>query len=508
MSVSSSTDSLMPDGEERSKLLIGWSEADITPPQPVIITGMFYARLSEGVSDPLTATAWAIDSGDDQAVIVSCDLICISDDMREAVLAKLIGKLPGLDPAKIMLCATHTHSGPETRIRSNATDHLVGGASGIDLEAMAVADYVAYAAARIAEAIEAAWTARAPGGIAYGLGYAVVGNNRRWVNSEGIATMGWVTPALNDTFRHIEGYEDHTVNVMAIYDAQDALTGLVVNVPCPSQRGQSEFTISADWWHEVRSELRRRLGSQLFVLPQCSAAGDQYSFLIYEQKAKLRMMKLQGRTEREETAHRIVTAVMEMLPALDGAIERTTHMRHEVLHADLPAYALTEEDVRRADADAAIWKQTFEQERRKLADQPEQRSYPRWYVEATKAYGRMKWNQAVASRYEQQQSRASYPAELHALRLGDVAFATNPFECYLDFGVQMKVRSPATQTFLVQLAGSGTYLPSPRSVSGGGYGSVPASNTRSAPKAASKWWSIPSPCCESCGEKETTANKL
>ena len=32
------------------------------------------------------------------------------------------------------------------------------------------------------------------------------------------------------------------------------------------------------------------------------------------------------------------------------------------------------------------------------------------------------------------------------------------------------------QTFLVQLAGSGTYVPSRRSQAGGGYGSVPASN--------------------------------
>ena len=59
---------------------------------------------------------------------------------------------------------------------------------------------------------------------------------------------------------------------------------------------------------------------------------------------------------------------------------------------------------------------------------------------------------------------------------GDVAFATNPFEYYLDYGIQIKARSPAPQTFLVQLAGAGTYVPSPRSTLGGGYGSLPASN--------------------------------
>jgi hypothetical protein len=65
-----------------------------------------------------------------------------------------------------------------------------------------------------------------------------------------------------------------------------------------------------------------------------------------------------------------------------------------------------------------------------------------------------------------------YPMELHVLRLGDVAVATNDFELYTDYGVQMKARSPAVQTFVIQLAGSGGYLPTERAVRGGGYGAV------------------------------------
>ena len=68
------------------------------------------------------------------------------------------------------------------------------------------------------------------------------------------------------------------------------------------------------------------------------------------------------------------------------------------------------------------------------------------------------------------------PVELHVLRLGDMVFSTNPFEYYLDFGAYIKARSSAVQTFLVQLCGGGTYVPSKRSQAGGGYGSIPASN--------------------------------
>jgi hypothetical protein len=67
--------------------------------------------------------------------------------------------------------------------------------------------------------------------------------------------------------------------------------------------------------------------------------------------------------------------------------------------------------------------------------------------------------------------------ELHVIRLGDVAICTNPFELFTDYGVQIKARSKALQTFVIQLAaGPGTYLPTERAVRGGGYSAIPQSN--------------------------------
>ena len=65
-----------------------------------------------------------------------------------------------------------------------------------------------------------------------------------------------------------------------------------------------------------------------------------------------------------------------------------------------------------------------------------------------------------------------YRMELHALRLGDVAIGTNPFELFTAYGAQMKARSPAVQSFVVQLVGSGGYLPTELAVKGGGYSAV------------------------------------
>jgi hypothetical protein len=67
--------------------------------------------------------------------------------------------------------------------------------------------------------------------------------------------------------------------------------------------------------------------------------------------------------------------------------------------------------------------------------------------------------------------------QTHVLRIGDIAIATNPFELYIDYGVQMKARSPAEQTFVIQLAGdSGRYLPTPKAIDGGSYSALPVSN--------------------------------
>jgi len=81
----------------------------------------------------------------------------------------------------------------------------------------------------------------------------------------------------------------------------------------------------------------------------------------------------------------------------------------------------------------------------------------------------------VRDRFELQQECPKLSYEVHMLRIGDMAIATNPFELYLDYGIRIQQRSPAVQTFVVQLAGAGTYLPTRRSIAGGAYGAVPAS---------------------------------
>ena len=88
----------------------------------------------------------------------------------------------------------------------------------------------------------------------------------------------------------------------------------------------------------------------------------------------------------------------------------------------------------------------------------------------------------VVERFEAQQrgEQTTYKMELHVLRLGDVAITTSPFELFVDYGLQIEARSPAVQTFQVQLTGAidqhAYYLPTPRAVSGGSIDSNPFTN--------------------------------
>ena len=82
------------------------------------------------------------------------------------------------------------------------------------------------------------------------------------------------------------------------------------------------------------------------------------------------------------------------------------------------------------------------------------------------------WHYGVVQRYD-----CSWdPVEIHVVRLGDLVVCTNPFELYCEYGIRIKARSPATQTFIVQMSGFGSYLPTERAQVAGGYSAIPQSS--------------------------------
>ena len=95
-------------------LKLSVKSVNITPPAPVSLAGQFRLRVSEGVESPVTANIFMAESDGEQLVIVSCELCSICNEFMEALREKLSKKCPEINGDKIIVSATHTHTGPDT----------------------------------------------------------------------------------------------------------------------------------------------------------------------------------------------------------------------------------------------------------------------------------------------------------------------------------------------------------------------------------------------------------
>lgn len=395
-------------------LYVGWASADITPERPIALVGQLQKRISTGVRDPLTATVLALETRDgktaaEQAVLVSMDLVSTPRALQEGLRERLRGKaLAGLDPDKLFLNATHTHTAPGVVDSKFKGLYDVSGDKGV----MKASEYAEFFIDRVAEAVERAWNGRKPGALSWGLGQVVVGLNRRARYFDGKTVMYGKTDGPE--FSRVEGHVDHDLDLLFLWDPEGKPTGLVVNLACPSQETEGLSVVSADFWHDVRVELKKRHGDGLFLLPQCAAAGDQSPHLIARKAATQVMDARRGLSRREEIARRIVNAIDDVWPVARHDVKDKLVFRHVVARFDLT-------------------------ERTPPA--------PPFY-----------------------ETDSVHPVEVHVLRLGDVAMATNPFELFVDYADRIEARSRAVTTMLVQLAsGDSGYLPTDRAVKGGGY---------------------------------------
>ena len=170
------------------------------------------------------------------------------------------------------------------------------------------------------------------------------------------------------------------------------------------------------------------------------------------------MTRLRGLDSTGELARRITRAVDETYEAVKDDRHANVPLTHRVETVRLPMRLVTEAEY--AEAKAASQLAADE-----IAKNPKA---------TDRLHTRMKWCERTVQRFEAQKvdPNPTYEVELHVLRIGDAVICTNPFELFTDYGIRIKARSKAVQTFVIQLAGSGTYLPTERAVRGGGYSAV------------------------------------
>ena len=471
-----------------AKLNIGWSEVSITPEKKVSLAGQFAERISEYVEKPVTVTAMAVEAGGDQMVLCSADLVSTNWNLVEAVRQKLAGNDLGIDPQKIILSAIHSHTAPGYTRTSRIADtkgafgnlevlkpFLAEGqeyvpaanVSDNNPEIMVGDEMLQFLIERITQAVIEAWRSRAPGSFTNAFGRAAVGMCRRVTYSDGTAQMWGNTNTA--VFDAVEGGSDTGIELMYIHNEAGKLTGIVANLACPAQCVQHRLFVSPDFWGEAKMLLRKHFGEDIQLLALCSAAGDQCPVDLVrwvnpesdihdpncerdnppKRKADPSMFDLAGmRVTGRRIAREIIDVYEEGLDAPQSDIVFT----HKVSDYRLPLRraTLTEaEEAKRAIKDY-------------LRDKPGNVDF--------NDIAKLQRHLGILARMELQEHLDCLPTEVHIIRMGSVAFATNPFELFLDYGNQIKARALCEQTFLVQLAnGAEGYLPTAKAEQGGHY---------------------------------------
>lgn len=464
---------------------LGWAEVDLTPDKKVSLNGQFAERISEYVEKPITATALAVTSGDEQMVLVSCDLAIVPWNLLCAVRAGLEDNRVGIDPLKIIMGAIHTHTGPVfTEARRTKGDHKTKDIVKLfippdkkyiervslamnDQEIITPQEMFDLLVERLTQVILEAWNHLKEGSFVNAFGRAAVGMCRRVVYNDGSAKM-WGDSNTED-FSHIEGGSDTGIELLYVYDDKKELSGIVANLACPAQCVQHRSFISPDFWGEVKMLLREYFGEKIFLLPLLSAAGDQCPVDLIrwvepesdlsdpnivrtnplKRKADPSMFDLSG---MRKIGRRIAREIIDVYEeGLEASLEQA-EFKHIVRTMQLPVRRVSQEEADQAEK--AI--QDYMQNKEGDID---------FYDVAL-----LQAHVGILRRLEFQEVVKAIDTEIHIVRLGNIAIATNPFELFLDYGNQMKARSHAEQTFLIELAnGWDGYLPTERAEKGGHY---------------------------------------
>jgi len=473
-----------------SRILIGWSEKDISTDKPVNIPGQFHMRISRGIIDPLKAVALVLRDGDSPAIFLSIDAVVVRSGLYDEVRAKTAALNAEIPAEKILMNATHTHAGA-SHYRDAATRNDFVTGEPIPFDQLASSDeYRDFLSTTCAEAINEAWTTAKEGAVAWGYGYAVVAHSRRTTYFDdvslrgnagvsGLAINGHAVMYGKTDDPMFSGYEagaDHFTNMLYTFDDNGNLTGAIVNVPCPSQNSEHEYKLSADYWHDIRKAVRARHGEHIHILGQCAAAGDLSPRILHYLKAQQRRFKLKYNmdaasgsnkafAERMDIAERVADSFDEVLSWARKDMRTEAVVKHEVRELQLSRRIITEEE-RQASIEAL----------KELGPiVPKTDGTPVENLnENSKEQSKRNRHNTVLKRYELQKTEPKLPMLAHIIRVGDIAFASNRFELYMDFQHRIQARSPFEQTFIVQLAAvpgeeGGSYLPTARGLANKGY---------------------------------------
>ena len=202
--------------ESQPEFQAGVARVKITPPQPFWMSG-YSSRTNQsmGVFQDLWSRALALrDPKGHRVVIVTSDLIGLHHSVSDAVFAQAKKRFK-LDRADVLLCCSHTHSGPVVGLNLNVMFDFTAE------DKQRVQEYAAHLADNLVNVIGDALKDLAPARLATGHGSAGFAANRRRVKSSNVTMEP--NPA---------GPVDHDVPVLKVTSPDGKLRAILFGYAC------------------------------------------------------------------------------------------------------------------------------------------------------------------------------------------------------------------------------------------------------------------------------------
>jgi len=236
------------------KIQFGMGRRCVNPEVPITLAGYFNRRPWDHVKDDIEVRAVVFKAGADLAAIINFDLLSIPIEFYDAVREELVNAgITELNENNLLICATHTHTGPAPKGDPNSDA------------------YIRFAAIKAAEAMRDAFSKFEEGELLTGMAQDIrfIFNRRYWMKNGTVVTN---PGKLNPDILRPEGEIDPQIPMLAIRTADGLkflLTSIVNHTDTLGGCG-----VSADWPGFLRRSLEPEMAPGAMVMQFVGASGN------------------------------------------------------------------------------------------------------------------------------------------------------------------------------------------------------------------------------------------
>ena len=429
-------------------LKAGYAQEIITPPAGVGLAGYFNERPNEGMYDDLFVKVVAMEIDGKRTGIVTLELCSITGVMFDKIKEKTDAEFgPGLYE-NLLICATHTHTGPKFLSKDRQEDELTQYAFDMIVDATLRALKRAFMSLLPAE-LEATKVFNNPYGFV----------RRYWMTSGDIVTNpGWRNPNIDKP----ESDYDRTINILAVKQG-GRIAALICNIANHGDTIGGNL-VSADWYGRFVQAVQHEFKNSLPVLVLDDASGNINHFDFHQE------INQTGYHEAVRIGRGYARIVMDALANLKPVDASKLQVKNTTV--TIPHRQLTDAEVAEAqhilDTVPDI-KKDGDFESQDLANK----------VPAALRYFAQRALDCKAK------SKPSHDCRLTAIEIGDeLAFFSLPGEPFNGIAEAIRKASPYNYSFIASLAQSPSgYVPMKECFARGGYEVQPGVDTV-APEAA------------------------